>query len=120
MVSIDQGLSEVLPNSANSTSDEKSADLLSLIAKALQTAIASLPAEDRVLVRLAYLHRVPQKSIASVWGWHESKISRTIHRALEKVRQTTMEELNRLDPHLELKWQDLLSFCQLHPDELWE
>ena len=46
-----------------------------------------------------------------MWGWHESKVSRTLDTTRQSVAKIIMLELKKVDPWLELRWEDFVELC---------
>jgi RNA polymerase sigma factor (sigma-70 family) len=86
--------------------------LVELLRASLQRAFAECEPEAMVLLRLVYLHGVTQRELMRMLGWHESKVSRTLSRAMHQIEARTLGELKSRDPWLELTWQDFLDLCQ--------
>ena len=73
--------------------------------------------EDAVLMlKLVHLHQLSQREISRMWGWHESKVSRTLDTARQSVAKTIIFELKKVDPWLELRWDDFVELCATSPD----
>ena len=58
--------------------------LLNLLRAAIQRAFARQDEEAILMLKLVHLHQLTQREISRMWGWHESKVSRT----LEVTRQS--------------------------------
>jgi len=58
------------------------------------------------------MHGVTQREVASLWKWHESRVSRHIKRAEKKIADLTLRAVKETDPYLELGWQDFVELCR--------
>lgn len=85
--------------------------LAKLMQAALKKALSEVPADAYVLLQLVYIHGVMQREAAKIFGWHESKVSRTLDQAMHRIAARTMEEIKAVDPWLELSWQDFVELC---------
>ena len=52
-----------------------------------------------------------------MYGWHESKVSRTLDATMSGIASRTMTEIKAVDPWLELSWEDFVELCA-HADIL--
>jgi len=100
---------ERLPASESGGSE---AVLVELLRSSLQAAFADCDPEAMVLLRLVYVHGVTQRELVRMLGWHESKVSRTLSRAMQHIESRTLRELKSRDPWLDLTWQDFVDLCQ--------
>lgn len=87
-------------------------ELLAALEKALREACAACGAEEIVMLQLVHLHGLTQREIATIWGWHESRVSRFLSRAEEQIAQSTLRTIEEFDPELNLKWSDFLRLCE--------
>lgn len=87
------------------------AALIALLREALKNALARMDPEKLVAIRLIESYGVQQKEIGTLFGWHESKISRAKKDFIEELKTNVMEEIHRADPWLQLEWEDFLSLC---------
>ena len=65
------------------------------VASALQTAIAELDAEDRLILKLYYFDDLKLKDIAVTFGYHEATASRKLVRVQAEIRKCVEKELKR-------------------------
>jgi RNA polymerase sigma factor (sigma-70 family) len=86
--------------------------LVVLLSESLRAAFARCSAEHLVLLRLVYLHDVSQREIGRMLGWSESKTSRFLSEALEQIQSSSLREVKKRDPWLELSWQDFVELCE--------
>ena len=93
--------------------------LLKLLRAAIRTAFSRRDSESVLILKLVHLHQLTQREIARMWGWHESKVSRTLELAREKIARDILVELKRADPWLELRWEDFLELCAGSADALF-
>ena len=63
------------------------------IVEALQTAIAELDDEDRLMMKLYYFEDLKLKDIAATFGFHEATASRKLVRIQNAIRQTVEKTL---------------------------
>jgi RNA polymerase sigma factor (sigma-70 family) len=88
--------------------------LVELLRASLRAAFARCAPEAMVLLRLVYLHGLTQREVARMLGWSEFKVSRHLAEAMRDIEATTLRELQRRDPWLELTWQDFVDLCETH------
>lgn len=65
------------------------------VAAALQTAIASLGDEDRLILKLYYFDDLKLKDIAATFGYHEATASRKLVRVQADIRKCVERELKK-------------------------
>ena len=63
------------------------------VSEALQTAIASLEDEDRLILKLYYFDDLKLKDIASMFGYHEATASRKLTRVQTEIRKSVEKGL---------------------------
>jgi RNA polymerase sigma-70 factor len=63
------------------------------VAAALQTAVASLEAEDRLILKMYYFDDLKLKDIAGVFGYHEATASRKLVRVQNEIRKSVEKAL---------------------------
>lgn len=90
--------------------------LLQLLRGAIQQAFATQEAEPILMLKLVHLHQLSQREIARMWGWHESKVSRTLEVTRQNVARVILTELKKVDPWLELRWEDFVELCATSSD----
>src|SRR5688500_11757841 len=90
--------------------------LLNLLRQAIQRAFATQDAEAVLMLKLVHLHQLTQREIARIWGWHESKVSRTLDVTRQNVARIILAELKKVDPWLELRWEDFVELCATSSD----
>ncbi len=73
------------------TEKQTSAD----VSAALQTAIASLDDEDRLILKLYYFDDLKLKDIAATFGYHEATASRKLVRVQADIRKCVEKELKK-------------------------
>ena len=71
-------------------SDKQSSDD---VAEALAEAVASLEAEDRLILKMYYFDDLKLKDIAAVFGYHEATASRKLVRVQNDIRKTVEKGL---------------------------
>ena len=65
------------------------------VAEALQSAIVSLEAEDRLILKLYYFDDLKLKDIAATFGYHEATASRKLVRVQTEIRKGVERELRQ-------------------------
>ncbi len=85
--------------------------LLNLLREAIQSAFAKQDEDAILMLKLVHLHQLTQREIARMWGWHESKVSRTLEVTRQNVARIILTELKKVDPWLELRWEDFVELC---------
>ncbi|HEX5219993.1 MAG TPA: RNA polymerase sigma factor [Verrucomicrobiae bacterium] len=88
--------------------------LVELLRDSLRAAFAACPPADLLMLRLVYLHGLTQRELMRMWGWSESKVSRQLAHAMERIEHATLENLKQKDSWLELTWQDFVDLCETH------
>ena len=91
--------------------DEPDGAIVALLRDSLRAAFALCTPEALVLLRLVYLHDVSQREVMRMLGWSESKVSRTLSRAMDDIRTATLQQLKQREPLLNLTWQDFQDLC---------
>jgi DNA-directed RNA polymerase specialized sigma24 family protein len=109
----DGGARRMIAAGGTAESDAPGADekIIPLLRDALHRAFAAVDAEKLVLFRLIHSHGVPQKRVAGMWGWHESKVSRAMEALRGELKDAILAEVRRRDAWLELKWEDFIGLC---------
>lgn len=97
-----------LPARAASEGDE---EIIPLLRDALHAAFAAVDPERLVLFRLVHTHGVPQKRVAAIWGWHESKVSRALDALRGELKAAILDGIRRRDAWLDLRWEDFVALC---------
>lgn len=85
--------------------------LLKLLRDAIRNAFSRRESESVLMLKLVHLHQLTQREIARMWGWHESKVSRTLDVTRQNVAKIILAELKKVDPWLELRWEDFVELC---------
>jgi DNA-directed RNA polymerase specialized sigma24 family protein len=86
-------------------------EIIPLLRDALHRAFAAVDAEKLLLFRLIHFHGVPQKRVAGIWGWHESKVSRAMDSLRAELKGAILAEIRRRDAWLDLQWDDFIGLC---------
>ena len=97
---------------AKAATSHPDSSIIEILGPALREAFAACDVEELVLLQLVHMHGVTQREIASLWKWHESRVSRHIKRAEEKIADLTLRAVKETDPYLELGWQDFVELCR--------
>jgi RNA polymerase sigma factor (sigma-70 family) len=93
-------------------------DLQQAMRRSLLRAWRQCPAEMRVMLQLLHIEAITQREIARLWGWHESKVCRTLDAALRGIRKATMAEIKSVDPEALLQWRDFVELGNLYESVL--
>jgi RNA polymerase sigma factor (sigma-70 family) len=93
--------------------------LQKLLRVAVRNAFSRRDSESILMLKLVHVHQLTQREISRMWGWHESKVSRTLEVARESIARDILLELKRTDPWLELRWEDFLELCAGSADTLF-
>ena len=96
------------PQPEKATSEKQ---LVVLLRDAIKGAFAKQEPDAVLMLKLVHLHELSQREIARMWGWHESKVSRTLDVTRQNVSRIILAELKRIDPWLELRWEDFVELC---------
>ncbi len=86
--------------------------LVDLLRTAILNTFASCDPEELLMLRMVAIHRVPQAAVARMFSCSQSRISRTLTALTTQIRRDTLAEVQRIDPWLELEWEDFLSLCE--------
>ena len=97
---------------AKAATSHPDSSIIDILGPALRQAFAACDVEELVLLQLVHMHGVTQREVASLWKWHESRVSRHIKRAEEKIAEFTLRSVKETDPYLELGWQDFVELCR--------
>jgi predicted DNA-binding protein YlxM (UPF0122 family) len=65
------------------------------VTEALQASIASLDAEDRLILKMYYFDDLKLKDIAATFGYHEATASRKLVRVQTEIRKGVERELRQ-------------------------
>jgi RNA polymerase sigma factor (sigma-70 family) len=106
------GCAALIPSSLGEPATE--APLLEIMKTALLAAMERCPAQSYVMLQLVHLNGLTQREVAQAWGWHESKVSRALDAAAERIATETLRAVQEADPWLELGWDDFVELCQCH------
>ncbi|HEY5743773.1 MAG TPA: hypothetical protein VIS99_14680, partial [Terrimicrobiaceae bacterium] len=98
--------------SSRAATSHPDSSIIEILGPALRQAFAACDVEELVLLQLVHVHGVTQREIASLWKWHESRVSRHIKRAEARIAEDTLRAVRENDPYLELGWQDFLELCR--------
>jgi DNA-directed RNA polymerase specialized sigma24 family protein len=81
------------------------------MARAIKTAFDSLEPEVLLMLKLSYLHGISQSVIAQMWQCDQTRVSRSLTAAREKIASVTMQTIRESDATLELEWEDFHRLC---------
>jgi RNA polymerase sigma factor (sigma-70 family) len=119
----DSRMSELTPPESDPSREPVAADdveksipsedaIVALLRDALKAAFAACSPENKVCLRLVYLHGLSQREVSRMLGWIESKVSRALSSAMDQIASDTLSEIKRRDPWLKITWEDILELCQ--------
>jgi DNA-directed RNA polymerase specialized sigma24 family protein len=94
------------------TSEPDDAPLLEIMRLAVEAAFLSCEPEDFVLLQLAHRDNLRGTELAVMFKCDASVISRRLQKAEEHIAATTLLQVRRTDPWLELRWEDFLELCR--------
>ncbi len=86
--------------------------LIELMRNAIECAFLSCDPEDFVLLQLKHCDGLRGAELSVMFGCDESVISRRIDKAEDHIAATTLMEIRRADPWIELKWPDFMELCR--------
>lgn len=86
-------------------------DLAELMARSIRQAFASLEPDVLVMLKLSFLHGVSQMEIARMWRCDQTRVSRTLSAARQRIATETMRVIREADPSLEIDWDDFKRLC---------
>jgi DNA-directed RNA polymerase specialized sigma24 family protein len=89
-----------------------SLEIRSLLAPAIRRGLDACASEDLILLQLIHVHKLTRREVAVVWGWDESKMSRRLRDASNRISTLAMEHVKKADPNLDITWTDLLDLCE--------
>lgn len=92
--------------------DLADADVALLLREALSGSFCSLPPRQLVFLRLVFLYGIKRERLAEIWQLHPSNVGRQIGEALNSLRSGTLSRLKRLDPWIQITWEDCLEVCR--------
>ena len=96
---------------ASNLPSARDAELTRLLRSSLGCALKQCDQTGLFMLKLVHLQGLTGREIARMWGWHESKVSRTASHAEDQIRELTLAEVRRREPTLELVWEDLVELC---------
>lgn len=85
--------------------------LVEILRRSLQSAFDRCTSETVVLLRLRYVHKLSQRELAQMLGWHESKTSRLLAQTMQEIETATLSEIGKHDPWLSMTWDDFVDLC---------
>lgn len=85
--------------------------LVEILRHSLQHAFRNCSSESLVLLRLRYVHKLSQRELAQMLGWHESKVSRLLTQTMQEIERATLTEAKKRDPWISMTWDDFLELC---------
>ncbi len=89
------------------------APLVELLREAVEAGFAACAAEDFVLLQLAHMDRLRMFELARMFDCSTSKIDRDLERAGATVEQATLGHIRKVDPWLDLRWEDFVELCRV-------
>lgn len=112
------GFGDLIEHTQASAENSILSDLQQAMRRSLLRAWRQCPAEMRVMLQLLHIEAITQREIARLWGWHESKVCRTLDAALRGIRKATMAEIKSVDPEAVLQWRDFVELGNLYESVL--
>lgn len=85
---------------------------MDVVERAVREAFAACEAEEIVVLQLIHLHGITQRELAALLHCHESRLSRLIKSAEQKIARATLAAVEKFDPLLEVTWDDFLRLCE--------
>jgi RNA polymerase sigma factor (sigma-70 family) len=85
--------------------------VVDLLRSAVVGALAEVDQEKLVILRLVHSYGIPQKRVGEMWEMPESTISRAMKMLREDLQHAILRNARRLDPWLDLDWEDFLDLC---------
>lgn len=101
---IPTGISDTVDETSTLDSDMikfESNDTVSIFSKLVKGALLAIPKEDRLLLSLIYIDKLPKKDIALIFNVHPGQIGRRETKAIERLREELATRLEDL-PHKDL------------------
>lgn len=83
-----------------------------ILSQAVKSALAACDSETLVLLQLIHVHKLRQRQICGVWGWDQSKMSRRMKEASDRISSAILHAIKEADPLLEIRWEDVLELCE--------
>jgi len=108
----DTAFAEAAANLPPVISSLKEDALVTLLHESLRTAFGACIPRQLVLLRLVHIHSLTQREIGRMLGWSESKVSRALAGAVQKIEAETHREIKRRDPWVRINWQDFVDLCE--------
>jgi RNA polymerase sigma factor (sigma-70 family) len=103
-----QAFDDLTERTASEGREPGAPDLGEAMRECLCRAWKNCPADLRLMLQLIHLESITQREIAFLWGWHESKVSRTLEAAMRRIRKDTLAHFAEFDPEAILGWKDFL------------
>ncbi|MEO8352231.1 MAG: hypothetical protein ABI680_10915 [Chthoniobacteraceae bacterium] len=85
--------------------------IVALIASAIEAGFAQCEPEHFVMLHLIHSIGLTQEEVAVMFSSDRSTISRETSSARARIRKVIEAEIKRMDPWLELKWEDFIDLC---------
>ncbi len=99
------------PEGGGGGADAGEDQLVGMLRDALLAAFAKIAPQKLAVLKLVAVHRLDQALVGRMWGWSQSKVSRTLSAVMGEVLDSTLAELRRIDPWVELQWEDFIALC---------
>jgi DNA-directed RNA polymerase specialized sigma24 family protein len=93
----------------------KDSEVTELLRVALENAFARIEPAQVVYLRLVFLYGITRERIAQMLGTHASTVGREMNAAADEVKRLTLIFIKRLDPYLNIEWEDCLEICRKYP-----
>ncbi len=89
--------------------------IVAVMASAIETGFAQCDPKRFVMLHLIHSNGLTQEEVAVMFSSDRSTISRETSLAREQIRKIIEAEIKRIDPWLELKWEDFIELCATTP-----
>ena len=94
--------------------------VVEIIRQALVEALAAANPEGVVLMRLAFLYRIPQNVLARAWQRHPAQITKRIGAVIEEIQNDALARVRAREPNLDITWEDVMAFGEDTRELLWD
>jgi RNA polymerase sigma factor (sigma-70 family) len=91
--------------------DSGQEEVIAILKEALLETFAETPPETLLLLRLVFEHDVNQKALMVPWACSEATISRRKDDALDTLRRSLIAKVHKIEPQLNLEWDDFMALC---------
>lgn len=92
---------------------ETEGPLLHVMKDALETGFSACTPEGFVMLHLAYMDGLHYSELERMFATSRGSVGRALDEAREAVEKATLARVRKLDPWLELQWEDFLDLCRV-------